>query len=275
MTSTLNRPDLAIHLLSHPLRALFSSTPHPMLHTQTSRALPRPAGGPDAHTDFHDISSQRFKSPSAWGCHNILSWCISMLPPDQIERRVGLIIPPTLTLMDDWEPSWRGRGIRILDSWIDKIPQQTLQRMGLDKLVLDSLIHTMSIHANPPVYNALSTAMRVVNLVTNGKTTAERYAEVMEKGIIQGWIYAPSGKEGRPVLINIAKQVESMCQVLGPGIVRWLKVCIHSLFGPCSRLIKARLLFPNYSVLCSISQPQPFFHITPQIYLPCYASCRL
>lgn len=210
-------------LLQNPVRSLFS-TPHPSINPTTSRALSRPAGGDDAKLDFHDSSNQPFKSASAWGCYNMLSWAANQLPDDALEKHVGLILPPTLTLMDDWDPAWRGRGCTVLESWVDRFPQEILRRMGLDRLLLDSTIHTLSLHANPPLPQVLPLTLRLVQRSTSGEKKAERLTEIMEKGIVSGWTYAPPGVDGRAVLVNIAHMLETMCDALGTGIVRWLKV---------------------------------------------------
>lgn len=142
-----------------------------------------------------------------------------------LESKIGLILPPTLTLMDDWDPAWRGRGCTILAGWIGRFPSELLRRMGLDRLLLDSTIHTLSLHANPPLRHVLSLGLDLINRTTSASTRADRLAEIMEKGLVSGWIYAPPGLEGREVLINIAKMLEIMCDVLQTGIIRWLKVC--------------------------------------------------
>ena len=231
ITASLDKTALAIHLLTS-LRPIFAPTPHPMLNTSTSRALPRPAGGPDSQRDFTDAESQAFKTPSSWGSYNILKWCAASLSPDEVEKRIGLILPPTLILMDDWEPVWRARGVGVLDIWMDKIPAEVMRRMGVDKLLLDSLVHTLLLHSSPPLKGVLATAVRLVELTKTGKDKAEAFTEIMEKGIIHGWTYAPSGLPGRPVLISIAEDLILLCSTLGAGIVRWLKSIIPNLLDP-------------------------------------------
>lgn len=104
--------------------------------------------------------------------------------------------------------------------------------MGLDRLLLDSTIHTLSLHANPPLPHVLPLTLDLINRTTSGSTRADRLAEIMEKGLVSGWTYAPPGLEGREVLINIAKMLETMCDVLQIGIIRWLKVSLLELsFG--------------------------------------------
>lgn len=221
----IDRSAIALYLLQNPIRKLFSN-PHPSINPANSRALSRPAGGADAHLDFHDTAHQPFKSPTAWGCYNVLSWAIDQLSDDMLEPKIGLILPPTLTLMDDFEPAWRGRGCSILQRWMDRFPTEIMKRMGLDRLLLDSAIHTLSLHANPPLPHVLPLALKLISKTTEGIKRAERLSEIMDKSLVRGWSYAPPGLEGRPVLINIAHQLDLMCEVMGTGIARWLKVSL-------------------------------------------------
>jgi len=67
-------------------------------------------------------------------------------------------------------------------------------------------------------------AIKLIEMTTTGKARADSLGEVVEKGIIHGWTYAPSGKEGRAVLIAIARDLELLCTVFVQGIMRWIKV---------------------------------------------------
>lgn len=222
LSLSMDRPAIALHLLTHPIRTWFAN-PHPMLNPETARAMARPAGGSDAMMDFHDAPSQPWKHAAAWGCHNVLRWSVSQLDAGQVEARIGVILPPTLTLMDDWEPPWRGRGVSVMESWVNQLDEITMKRMGMDRLLLNSLLHTLELNPSPPLPHVLPATLRLIERTTDGANKAEILAEVMQKAIVSGWTYAPSGPEGRGVLVEIAKEVEKMCDVLGTGIARWLK----------------------------------------------------
>ena len=167
-----------------------------------------------------------YKSPANWGSYNALSWAVLQISSDEVERYIGLLLPPTLVMMDDWEPSWRGRGVIVLNQWMDKLPADTMRRMGMDKLLLDTLIHTLTIHPDPPLDGVLDVTLSLLRRTTKGKEKerTERIDEIMDKAIIKGWMYAPPGQQGRAVVIQIARQVETMCEEIGSGVVRWLKV---------------------------------------------------
>ncbi|WVR03749.1 hypothetical protein IAU60_000744 [Kwoniella sp. DSM 27419] len=220
-------------------------TPHPSL-SATSRALSRPTGGRDATIDLHD--SQPFKLPSAWGIVNLLRYAVEHLSHVEVEKNIGLIVPPTLVLMDDFEPSFRHQGAIIMDAWQGKLDPDVMRRMGLDKLFLNSLIHTLSLHSNPPPEGVLDITLRfVTRCIPEGEKRTAVYVDIMEKAVVQGWLYAPSGVEGRPVLIHVAQMLERMCDAMGTGVTRWLKTIIPQLLQPL-QYIPTLPVLPHYIV---------------------------
>ncbi|OCF75075.1 hypothetical protein I204_03924 [Kwoniella mangroviensis CBS 8886] len=229
-------------LILPTLKPYFAS--HPSL-SSSSRALTRPVGGTDSSIDLHDV--QPFKDPSSWGITNLLSYSVQNLSPVDVEKNIGLILPPTLVLMDDWEPSYRLRGAEILDTWVDKLDEGLMKRMGIDKLLIDSLIHTISLSSNPPLKGLLQITLKVIQKCTETQSQkrTEHYSEIVEKGIIQGWTYAPSGIEGREVLMNFNEMLEGMMEVMGTGIVRWLKDIIPNLLQPL-QFPPTALVLPHY-----------------------------
>ncbi|KIR39705.1 hypothetical protein I307_02684 [Cryptococcus deuterogattii 99/473] len=219
--------SLPLNLLP-TLRQYFA--PHPFL-SSASRPLKAPTGGKDANLDMHEM--QPFKSAAGWGAHNILLWCVSRLTASEVEKNLGLVLPPTLVMMDDYEPPWREIGAAVLESWVFKLDPAALHRMGLDALLLKSLIHTLSLHPNPPVYKVLPITLHLIEYTNSpGEKRTELYGEIMEKHFVQGWVYAPTGIEGKVVLVGLGKELIIMCDLLGPGIVRWLKSIIPHLLDP-------------------------------------------
>jgi len=49
---------------------------------------------------------------------------------------MALILPPLLTLMDDYETFYRDQGLKCLDALLDKVDARTLKRTGMDNLFL-------------------------------------------------------------------------------------------------------------------------------------------
>ncbi|KAL1411796.1 hypothetical protein Q8F55_002763 [Vanrija albida] len=225
IAATTNQPEVAEHVLANTLRPLFSA--HPLLSGE-ARARARPHGGDGAMSDLHE--AQAFKSAQGWGSHNALRWAAAALPPSLLDRKLGLVLPPTLVLMDDWEPAWRDRGAWVLSGWVGALPPDELRRRGLDALFVKSLTHSLSLHSAPLPHVLPVTLALVAHL--EGKKQADAYADIVDKALVSGWAYAPSGAEGRAVLINIANTLETLCGVLGTGIARWLKSIVPALLEP-------------------------------------------
>ncbi|TXT07512.1 hypothetical protein VHUM_03232 [Vanrija humicola] len=219
-----DRAEISQLILGTTLRPLFSAHPH----LSEARARARPSGGDGAMGDLHE--AQAFKSGTGWGCHNALRWCAAALPAPTLDRRLGLVLPPTLVLMDDWEPAWRDRGAWVLSGWVHALPPDELRRRGLDALLVKALVHSLSLHSEP-LPHVLPVTLDLVSHL-DGKKRADAYADIVDKALVSGWAYAPSGAEGRAVLISIAHTLETLCGVLGVGIARWLKSIVPSLLEP-------------------------------------------
>ena len=53
-----------------------------------------------------------------------------------LTENMGLILPPLLTIMDDYETVYRDHGLECLDILLGKVNANTMKRMGIDKLFL-------------------------------------------------------------------------------------------------------------------------------------------
>lgn len=89
------------------------------------------------------------------------------------------------------------------------------------------MLHSLSLHSSTPLIpTVLRPTIALINSTTQKASTqrAALTAELVDKTLVTGWMYAPSGIEGRPALIAISQAVEVLCEELGTGIIRWLKV---------------------------------------------------
>jgi hypothetical protein len=126
-------------ILLNYLKPLFSSTPHPALHPETARTLPRTRGG-DLFSDTWAESLWKGKSQAGealggLGCWKVLAQVIRMLKESDLENLWPLLVPPLLTMLDDHENRYRREGIRCLSLFLEKCPGQLLHRTGLGDLV--------------------------------------------------------------------------------------------------------------------------------------------
>lgn len=208
--------ELAKYILTSVVRPLFS--PHPYI--SNNRAVVRPLGGAEAMDDLQEAST--YKSQNGWGSANLLHWSSSALPPAQLERHLNLILPPTLTMMDDWEPYWRMKGVWVLNGWLKNIEKEELKRRNLNSLLLKSLLHTLSLHAKDSKV-VLDTIVQNLLDDYKGEKRADILNEIVDKACISAWSYA-SGEDAKAMLVQAAQDWETLCGVLGTGIARWLKV---------------------------------------------------
>lgn len=214
--SGIDTTELSKYILNSVLRPLFS--PHPYI--SNNRAVAKPLGGAEAMDDLQESST--YKSQDGWGSANLLHWSSSVLPPIQLEKQLNLILPPTLTMMDDWEPFWRLKGIWVLSGWLKNMDKEELKRRNLNSLLLKSLLHTLSLHAKDSGV-VLNTIVGHLLDDFKGEKRADILNEIIDKACISAWSYA-SGEDAKAMLIQAAVDWETMCGVLGTGIARWLKV---------------------------------------------------
>ena len=52
------------------------------------------------------------------------------------ERVWHLVIPPMMTLLDDYEVPYKTLGVRIVSEMLDRVPPELLRRTGMDGLIL-------------------------------------------------------------------------------------------------------------------------------------------
>jgi hypothetical protein len=171
--------------------------------------------------DLHDDVA--WKSP---GVDNALAWCAAQLSPSDVERHLNLLLPPTLTMMDDYQPPWRDAGARVLTEWVGKVDPAELRRRGLDTLLLKSLTHSLSLHHDPPLLHVFPITLEIAGNL-EGEKKAEAYTDIVDRALVAGWTYAKSSATA--VLVDIARNTVTLISVLGVGIARWLKVSWGSL----------------------------------------------
>lgn len=202
--------SLAQHVLQMNIRALFLSNPNVSVAGRAQKAST--ALLDDANHD------------QAWKVDGIdlaLRWCCSHVSPTS---KLNLILPPTLTMMDDWEPVWRARGVDVLASWVFNVPPEELRSRGLDDLLLASLEHTLSLHDDAP--RVLGVAVRMVDTLP-AEERAKHYAALVEKTLVAGWKYAKREQQAQ-----VARDTETLCNAMGEGIARWTKAVVPSLLAP-------------------------------------------
>ncbi|KAF8609550.1 hypothetical protein BDV93DRAFT_602204 [Ceratobasidium sp. AG-I] len=215
----------ASHVLVDHLKPVFQSTAHPGVHPDTGRVKPNP------------LSVQEMYDEQPWkthgvGCWNVLSWVISHIEADSIESLWHLIIPPLLTLIDDYDPPYKIKGVVVTEALLKKATPSLLRRTGIDELLfkaLKSALQNFTSDWSPGLLRAATPCyISLVDLVLPDDTMKrfDKLAELVTDTIVPGWLYASSRVE---VMIASVDALSLVVQALGIGSARFLKAFISQL----------------------------------------------
>jgi len=168
---------------------------------------------------------------------------------DDYENMWHLVIPPIMTLLDDYEVKNKLRGVRIVREFLRHVPGDLLKRTGLDKLISsvgvifesggcsltrlqslrNCLSHLDSPHSFALVRDAISTSVSLIHLSSTtgrpGVQSSERFdalSDLLGEGIISGiWMYA----DEKPMIIQATfESLPDVISALQIGTVRFLQV---------------------------------------------------
>ncbi|KAG0700062.1 hypothetical protein DFH29DRAFT_808042 [Suillus ampliporus] len=151
-----------IRILAHHLKPAFAANPHPRLNLQTGRKLHQPADTQDAY------EGQVWKTRVGTG--NVLGWCLRNIEASTYESVWHLILPPVMTFLDDFEASYKLRGVQLVSDLISRVPPELLKRTGVDGLLFTSLSGTFN-HLRDPltpdlIRTAVPTTLELIDLTT-------------------------------------------------------------------------------------------------------------
>jgi len=102
----------------------------------TTTALPQKVTA----EDFDDTKQKPWKSSQNPEILSLLAWCINSLTPSTTERFWPLILPPVLTLLDDWEVRYKTLGARYLCRLLLVTPRALLEKTGLGDVFDEALV---------------------------------------------------------------------------------------------------------------------------------------
>ncbi|KAJ7578575.1 hypothetical protein C8J56DRAFT_351967 [Mycena floridula] len=227
-------PDVPLlsELLLKKLKPLFQANPHPSLNLSTGRKLARQAGGPMASQDYYD--TQIWKEHP--GTANLVSWCIRHIKSHDYERLWHLIIPPVMTLIDDYQVPYKIHGVEIVQEMLQHVPVELLRRTGIDGLLRTSLntcLGQLQDEGTPRLLRAvIPTTVHLVQLTTarGSNQSFDQLCALLGDGIIGTiWLYASDSQE---TIIASVECLAVVIQALGIGTLRYLKALVPQLTHP-------------------------------------------
>ncbi|KAF8159812.1 hypothetical protein B0H34DRAFT_655026 [Crassisporium funariophilum] len=226
--------EFITQVLTHNLKPAFKANPHPRLHATTGRKLARPAGGPMAMQDYYD--AQRWKEFPGVG--NVILWCVRGVESDAYENMWHLLIPPVMSLLDDYEAKYKLQGVVIVQEMLRHVPKDLLKRTGVDALIRSSLRTSLS-HLQSPetpqllraaISASISLTLLSTRIAPGSKPTSDRFEELsslLGEGIISGiWLYAEDKPEA---VLATFDSLPPLLEALGLGSVRFMKAMIPQL----------------------------------------------
>ncbi|CAE6534841.1 unnamed protein product [Rhizoctonia solani] len=216
---------IAARVLNDHVKPLFQVSVHPGIHLDTGRVK-------------HDaISIQNMYDEQPWkikgaGCWNILVWVLSNMDSSDIETLWPLAIPPLLTLLDDFKPMYKLRGVDVTQALLKKAPPTLLRRTGVGELLFKSLLgalQNLTSDSAPELLRETTPCYLVLVDLVLPDDDLQRYAKLAElvtDVIIPGWLYASSRIE---IMIESVYALSLVVQALGAGSIRFLKAIIPQL----------------------------------------------
>ncbi|KAJ3551934.1 hypothetical protein NM688_g4421 [Phlebia brevispora] len=228
--NTYNISDIILveRVLSHHIKPIFQKNPHPDVNPETGRKSTRSA----AQLDYYE--GQEWKRYP--GILNVLSWCVRHIEGTNYERLWHLVIPPAMTLLDDYEARYKIPGVRVISEMLDRVPPELLRRTGIDGLILASLQGCFTSLRKPETPTLLRltipTCVKLVEATTAPKSAQrfEQLCAVLGDGIIGSvWFYSTSEPESLAATLDM---LPTVVRALGLGVARYLKAMIPQLTYP-------------------------------------------
>lgn len=242
----LTTPEILIdHILKNTVKARFSTSSQSTAHrniTSDGRKALRPSTNrspallPSAPNWRHDYPETT----------TLLHWAILNLDSSQIEPAWHLLIPPILTLLDDYYPPSKTRGCNILTALLKVLGQEKisrggnslLTRTGLGPVMWDAVIPSLlalppltpQLHSIPLLHASYETLLYLSRSMTVNKPTQKEKAKLLDKvirdGILNGMRFA-----GERVYVAQTLMVELSIVIEEMGIwaVRHLKEILQLL----------------------------------------------
>ncbi|KZT12651.1 uncharacterized protein LAESUDRAFT_640616 [Laetiporus sulphureus 93-53] len=216
-------------VLTQHVKAVFQANPHPMLNVSTGRTRTRLMGGPLATLDHY--GGQLWKARP--GAVNLVSWCVRHCDSVAYEKLWHLIIPPMMTILDDYEAMYKLQGIHIVAEMLVHVPADLLRRTGVDGLLFSSLKKCLTYLHNSEtpelIHQTVPTAISLIQLTTapHSAKRFEQLCEVLGDGIVGSvWIYATRESDAIEASVDVLPEA---VQALDIGAARYLKAIIPQL----------------------------------------------
>ncbi|KAF1796877.1 hypothetical protein FB192DRAFT_1452449 [Mucor lusitanicus] len=217
----------ATDMLSTTLQPVFKKQAlmHPSLSTKRSQSR---YGSKDI--DIHQ--DQQWKEEYYV---DLLSWLLDNVSPQQLQDNLHLLIPPILIILDDYDVTYKERGVHMVHTMIQKLDPQCISKFGLDNVFLESLFKCLSYLSEERDIPLLKAAYPcILDLIATKRQEQVRsslYERVFKDGIMTGFSYAGQKIKFLPILLT---HIPQLYMAMGSIGVQYLKALIPELCAALS-----------------------------------------
>lgn len=230
--SHLDREEFLVEtILKGYLRPLFSKS-----RPKAVTASGRKAEFPD-EVDPHRGLTEETKEVKPWKYADlraitVFGWTVETADETLIGKQWPLFIPVLLTLLDDSTTRIRARGLDILNSFLQKFPNNILRDTGLSSVFEEAIFPTLhflpsitpedeSIQLLRPAYTTLLTLAGKMNVSKDSKVKDKFLDKVLREGIFSAYFQA---KEHIRIVEVLIREAGSIVSEMGIHAVKHLKV---------------------------------------------------
>ncbi|RUS22960.1 hypothetical protein BC937DRAFT_94306 [Endogone sp. FLAS-F59071] len=236
-----SQPDLATkaaHLLCHHTASILESHVRPAFVAQgTHPALDRRRSRKgDVKPDLSFYDKQPWKERKQgedWDAVDVLRWCVCETEKPDIDALLPLLVPPILTIIDDWDVRYKTTGITLLRHILRQTDPALLAKMGLGDVFLEAVSTCLTYVNDPDLHipllrESFPCILELIHALypTGSEKYVTLYERVLVDGVLNGLKFAGDKLVFRQVLVE---QVESVYEGLGAVGVRYLKYIIPML----------------------------------------------
>lgn len=237
--------SLVKHFLQLTIRPLFlkakPSTVTDAARKKTTTVLPKKI----TVESMDDSVNKHWKSEREASALDLLRWCVSALDGRLVEQVWPMVVPPCLTLIDDWEAKYKTLGVQLLAGVLTVTPTSLLAKTGLGNVFEEALMPCLAYlptvtpeEESIPLLNATYPALLLLAAVRyrdpqpsssplNAPPARIKFLDtLLRKGILYGYTHCST----RPHLVTtLLTHLVPLLDALGIESVKHLKYLLPML----------------------------------------------
>ncbi|CAG8507883.1 1622_t:CDS:2 [Paraglomus brasilianum] len=161
----------------------------------------------------------------------VIEWMVCRMRPPAINNMIQFLIPPTLTLLDNFDVTLKTRGITILDQILRKVNPTIIQRTGLGNVFYEAISACLMYQSEVshaqflrPSYSAM---LNLVSVAESRGSEAwfSKHEKILRSHVLRGLVMAGDIIVIRRVLLE---QIPVLVEYLDIVAVKYLKELVDA-----------------------------------------------